>query len=117
MTRAEHTKLHRPSCSEEARRKNGDVHRGVRLSDEQRKRVSEATRQAMADPALRQRLRAKKLGALNPNYGKPKSAETIEKSRLAKLGMKFWNNGRICIRARMCPGPEWMPGRMKNYEH
>ena len=117
MTRAEHTKLHRPSCSEEARRKNGDVHRGVRLSDEQRKRVSEATRQAMADPALRQRLRVKKLGALSPNYGKPKSAETIEKLRLAKRGMKFWNNGQICIGSRTCPGPEWTPGRMKNYEH
>lgn len=83
------------------------------LSDEQRKHVSEGTRKAMDNEDLREHLRSKKLGSLNPNFGKKKSDDTIEKSRNAKVGMKFWNDGVKCIRARECPGPGWKNGNLK----
>lgn len=45
---------------------------------------------------------------------KPKSKETILKFSLSQIGMKFWNNGAICIRARECPGLGWTRGLLKS---
>lgn len=44
--------------------------------------------------------------------GRKLSAEHKQKDREAMLGMKFWNNGIISIRARECP-PGFAAGRLK----
>ena len=44
--------------------------------------------------------------------GKPLSAEHKNKLSEAKKGMRFFNNGKICVRAKECP-PGFVPGRIK----
>lgn len=51
------------------------------------------------------------------NKGKVHSQDTRNKRanslRIAVKGMLLWNNGLISIRARECPGEEWVRGRVK----
>jgi hypothetical protein len=60
------------------------------------------------------KFREKNAGENNPNYGKTQSAETKEKSRLAKLGRKLWNNGEQQKFSKECPGEGWILGGLKN---
>ena len=74
LTQLEHIRLH---------------HLGKHLSEETRKKISEA------------------------KINKPKSAEARKKMSEAQNGSYFFNNGVICVRAKTCPGPEWKRGRIK----
>ena len=60
------------------------------------------------------KFRERNAGENNPNYGKTQSAETKEKSRLAKLGRKLWNNGEQQKFSKECPGEGWILGGLKN---
>lgn len=44
---------------------------------------------------------------------KKQTEEHKQKNREAQLGMKFWNNGKITIKAKECPGAEWKRGICK----
>ena len=74
LTQLEHIRLH---------------HLGKHLSEETRKKISEA------------------------KINKPKSAEARKKMSEAQNGSYFFNNGVKSIRAKECPGPEWKRGRIK----
>ena len=62
---------------------------GKHLSEETRKKISEA------------------------KINKPKTAEARKKMSEVKKGSYFFNNGVKSIRAKECPGPEWQRGRIK----
>ena len=74
LTPLEHIRLH---------------HLGKHLSEETRKKISEA------------------------KINKPKTAEARKKMSEVKKGSYFFNNGVKSIRAKECPGPEWKRGRIK----
>lgn len=65
------------------------------MTDEHRKVISEATKEAMKDPIIRQKIIDANTGENNPNYGKPRDDETrskiseSKKSYMLKLGDLF----------------------------
>ena len=96
--------------SEEFCRKNSESHKGEKNSfygkhhsEEIKKKMSEARK-------------GKHLGKDNPFYGKTHSDELKKKlSEINKVrvkGMRFFNNGKINIRAKECPDG-FVPGRIK----
>lgn len=60
--------------------------------------------------------KGKYLGKDNPFYGKTHSEEVKkrigEKNKVKMKGMRFFNNGKINIRAKECP-EGFVPGRLK----
>lgn len=78
--------------SEEHKKKIAEARKGKPKSEETKKKLSEAMK------------------------GKPKSEETKQKMREAHKrrlkGMRWYNNGKINIRAKECPDG-FVPGRMK----
>ena len=87
--------------SEESKKKNAEAHKGKKHTDETRRKIAEATK-----------------GENNPMYGKTHSEEAREKMREAKKGNKnvrgtrWYNNGKINVRAKQCPDG-FTPGRIK----
>ena len=83
------------------RREHNAFNKGKKRSDETRKKLREV-----------------KKGEKNPNYGKHFSEEYRKKlSEAAKgntnvRGTRWYNNGKINIRAKECP-PGFTPGRIK----
>ena len=69
--------------------------KGKQLSEETRKKMSEALS-----------------GDNHPFFGKHRSDETRLKMSEANKGMLWWNNGISSKRSRECPGPEWKRGRI-----
>ena len=73
---------------------------GKTLSEQTRKKISE-------------RAKISQRGRIHPELrGKKLSDEHKQKDREAQLGMKFWNNGRINVRAKECP-EGFVAGRIK----
>ena len=96
--------------SEEFCRKNSESHKGEKNSfygrhhsEETRKKLSEARK-------------GKHLGKDNSFYGKHHSDEFKKKlseiNKVKMKGMRFFNNGKINIRAKECPDG-FIPGRIK----
>ena len=96
--------------SEEFCRKNSESHKGEKNSfygrhhtEESKMRNSEAHK-------------GKYLGKDNPFYGKHHSDELKKKlseiNKVRMKGMRFFNNGKINIRAKECPDG-FVPGRIK----
>ena len=96
--------------SEEFCRKNSESHKGEKNSfygrhhtEESKRRNSEAHK-------------GKYLGKDNPFYGKHHSDELKKKlseiNKVKMKGMRFFNNGKINIRAKECPDG-FVPGRIK----
>ena len=90
--------------------KNSESHKGEKNSfygkhhsEEAKKKMSEAQK-------------GKYLGKDNPFYGKTHSEETRKKigeiNKVKMKGMRFFNNGKINIRAKECPDG-FVPGRIK----
>lgn len=72
------------------------------------KTTSEQTRRKISE-----RAKISQRGRIHPELrGKKLSAEHKAKDSEAMLGMKFWNNGRVNVRARECP-EGFTAGRMK----
>lgn len=76
------------NMSEETRKKISIGHKGKHLSEEHKKKLSEAKK------------------------GKPKSEEHRKKIGAAKKGTRWFNNGKINIRAKECPDG-FTPGRLR----
>ena len=97
LTIREHTSLHKigKKLSEETRKKIGAAKKGEKnpnygkhFSEEHKKKLSEAKK------------------------GKHLSEETRKKMSTAKKDMRFFNNGKINIRAKECPDG-FTPGRLR----
>lgn len=72
------------------------------------KHVSEQTRKKISTKA-----KISQRGRIHPELrGKKLSAEHKAKDREAMLGMKFWNNGQINVRAKECP-EGFVAGRLR----
>ena len=61
---------------------------------------------------IREGNKGKRVGEKNPFYGKTHSEEARKKMREAKKGMRWFNNGKINIRAYECP-EGFVPGRLR----
>ena len=115
---SEHSRLHAKGKhpSEETRKKMSEGNKGKKLSEEVRNKI-------------RASKKGKQLGKDNPFYGKKHSEEAREKMREAKKGKKlseetkkklsearkgrrWYNNGKINIRAKECPDG-FIPGMLK----
>ena len=115
--------------SEETKKKMVESHKGKKLSEEHKKKIGAANkgkkRSAEARRKLREANKGKKLSdetrrkLSEANEGKKLSAETKKKmAESAKgkntwtKGTRFFNNGKINIRAKECP-PGFVPGILK----
>ena len=96
--------------SEEFCRKNSESHKGEKNSFYGRHHTEESKR--MNSEAHK----GKYLGKDNPFYGKHHSDELKKKlseiNKVKMKGMRFFNNGKINIRAKECP-EGFVPGRIK----
>lgn len=97
MTISEHRKLHQTGKkhTEETKNKMSEAAKGRQFSEEHKRNISEGQK-----------------GEKNHNFGKPKSNETKKKLSDAFIGLCFFNNGEINIRAKECP-PGFVPGMLK----
>ena len=135
MTIYEHSRLHMKGkhLSEETRKKIGSASKGNKYalgykhSEEAKNKISEAMKgeknpfygKHHSDEAKERMSAARKgkhLGKDNPFYGKTHSEEFRNKigeiNKVKMKGMRFFNNGKINIRAKECP-PGFVPGRIK----
>ena len=96
--------------SEEFCRKNSESHKGEKNSFYGKHHTEESKR--MNSEAHK----GKYLGKDNPFYGKHHSDELKKKlseiNKVRMKGMRFFNNGKINIRAKECP-QGFVPGRIK----
>ena len=135
LTIYEHSRLHMKGKhrSEETRKKLSAASKGNKYalghkhSEEAKKKIAEAMKgeknpfygKHHTEESKRRNSEAhkgKKLGKDNPFYGKHHSDEVKKKlSEINKVrvkGMRFFNNGKINIRAKECP-EGFVPGRIK----
>ena len=131
----DHSRLHMKGkhLSEETRKKIGSASKGnknalgYRHTDEAKNKIAEAMKgennpfygRHHTEESKRKNAEAHKgkhLGKDNPFYGKTHSEEVkkriSEKNKVKMKGMRFFNNGKINIRAKECP-PGFVPGRIK----
>ena len=88
LTHSEHLRLHQlgKHLSEETRKKQSEANKGKHLSEETRKKISEALN-----------------GENHPFFGKHHSEDTRKKMSEALKGTNWYNNGVKNIRAKTCP--------------
>ena len=115
---SEHKQLHnkgKPAwnkgkkMSEEFCRKNSESHKGKCASEETRRKMGEAHKgkQPMLGKHFTEEAK-KKMSEAHKDI----SEETRKKMSDARKGMRFFNNGKINIRAKECP-PGFVPGRLR----
>lgn len=135
MTIYEHSRLHMKGkhLSEETKKKIGAASKGNKYalgykhSEEAKNKIAEAMKgeknsfygKHHTEEAKKKNSEAHKgkyAGAGNPFYGKTHSEETRKKigeiNKVKMKGMRFFNNGKINIRAKECPDG-FVPGRIK----
>ena len=97
LTRSEHMMLHQKGkkCSKETKKKMSEAKKceknpmyGKHLSEEHKNKVAEAMK------------------------GHPISEESRKKMSKSRKGMRWFNNGEKCVRAKECP-PGFVPGRLR----
>ena len=76
------------------RSQGGEMEIGWHYSDEEKEKISKATKKAMQDPEIRKKCSKGRLGKPAYNKGKHLSEETKEKIRQANLGSNNPNYGR-----------------------
>ena len=112
LTRAEHNKIHniRKHHSEETRKKMSEAQSN--RSEETRKKMSE-NHKGMLGKTHSEETR-KKMSENSAKYwlGKQKPEEAKKKLSASIKGLKYWNNGKISIRAKECP-EGFTKGRLK----
>lgn len=92
MHRTEHRVYH---CLTDETKRKISITQKANMTDEHKKIISEATKEAMKDPAIRQKIVDANTGENNHNYGKPRDDKTrskISESKklyMLKLGMLF----------------------------
>ena len=135
MTMYEHSRLHMKGKhrSEETRKKLSAASKGNKYalgykhSEEAKNKISEAKKgeknlfygkhhSEEAKKKMSEVRKGKHLGKDNPFYGKTHSEEFRKKigeiNKVKMKGMRFFNNGKINIRAKECPDG-FVPGRIK----
>ena len=139
LTRSEHKSLHK--LSEESKKKLSEANKGKKLSEETREKLSEArkglhwfnngkiSKRAKECPPgfvpgrieklseeTKKKLSEANKGKQAWNKGKKMPEETKRKLREVNIGrmkgMRWYNNGKINIRAKECP-PGFIPGIIK----
>ena len=109
--------------SEETRRKISEAEKGKRTgekhpfygkhhSEKTKKKISEAEKGKPRSEETKKKISEARRGEKHPMYGKQHTDETKNKTSEAMKGMRFFNNGKINIRAKECP-PGFVPGRIK----
>ena len=100
--------------TEEQRKHSSDSSywKGKHHSDEMKVKISEATKNAMANisKTKKQEMAYKASQKLK---GKCLSEEHKQKLSARRKGLHWWNNGKIAIQRRQCPGLEWKRGNLK----
>ena len=100
--------------TEEQRKHSSDSSywKGKHYSDEMKVKISEATKNAMANisKTKKQEMAYKASQKLK---GKRLSEEHKQKLSASRKGLHWWNNGKIAIQRRECPGSEWKRGNLK----
>ena len=135
MTIYEHSRLHMKGkhLSEETRKKIGSAQKGNKYalghkhSEEAKNKIAEAMKGEKnpfygkhhtedARKKMREARKGKHLGKDNSFYGKHHSEEYKKRigaiNKVKMKGMRFFNNGKINIRAKECPDG-FIPGRIK----
>ena len=135
MTIYEHSRLHMKGkhLSEETRKKIGSAEKGNKYalgykhSEEAKNKIAEAMKGEKnpfygkhhsedARKKMREARKGKHLGKDNSFYGKHHSEECKKRigaiNKVKMKGMRFFNNGKINIRAKECPDG-FIPGRIK----
>ena len=135
LTSREHSRLHMKGkhLSEETRKKIGSAQKGNKYalghkhSEEAKNKIAEAMKGEKnpfygkhhsedARKKMREARKGKHLGKDNPFYGKTHSEESKKRigaiNKVKMKGMRFFNNGKINIRAKECPDG-FIPGRIK----
>ena len=104
LPESEHHSLHSKGkkSSVESKKKNSEAHKGKHHSEETRKKMS-AAHKNISEEARKKMSDAHK--------GKKHSDEAKKKIGAANKGMLWFNNGKICIRAKECP-EGFTPGRL-----
>ena len=131
----EHSRLHMKGkhLSEETKKKIGAASKGnknalgYRHTDEAKNKIAEAMKgennpfygrhhTEETRKKLKEARKGKHLGKDNSFYGKHHSEETKKRigaaNKVRMKGMRFFNNGKINIRAKECPDG-FVPGRIK----
>lgn len=135
LTESEHSSLHQKGKkhflgkhhSEESKKKNAEAHKGKKMSEEFCRKDSESHK-GEKNPfygkhhteetrkKMREARKGKCTGKDNPFYGKTHSEEFKKRigaiNKVKMKGMRFFNNGKINIRAKECP-EGFVPGRIK----
>lgn len=81
-------------------------------SEEVRKKIGIATKKAMRNPLIREKIRQSKLGKPSPRKGTKATAETIEKLKKSHLGQTAWNKGLTNLPKQ---SPEIIENRVKQF--
>ena len=89
------------------------INKGKHLSEETRKKISEARKGRTFSEEHRQKISESLSGEKNPLFGKHHSEETRKKMSKTRKGMLWWNNGILSTRSRECPGEGWTRGRLR----
>ena len=79
-------------------REAAEANKGKKAAEESKKKNREAHK-------------GRYLGKDNPFYGKTHSEETRKKISEGNKGMRWFNNGEKCVRAKECPSG-FIPGRL-----
>ena len=113
LTTREHNAYNRgKKCSDEAKKKNSEAHKGEKHSM-YGKRHSEETKNKIAEAMKGKNTWSK--GKRHSEETKNKMAESHKGKNLgntAVKGKRWFNNGKINIRAKECP-PGFIPGMLK----
>ena len=91
--------------SEETRKKMSEANKGKQLSDETKQKIGEAQKGKKRSEETRRKM-------TEAHKGKKLSDETKQKIGEAKKGIRFFNNGKINIRAKECP-EGFVPGQLR----
>ena len=100
-------------------REHNAFNKGKHLSEESKKKMSEAKKGKHLSEEHKKKLSEAKKGEKNPNYGKHFSEEHKKKMSEASKGKNIWtkgtrwyNNGKENIRAKECP-EGFVPGMLR----
>jgi hypothetical protein len=109
--KADHLREHKQNVSEETRKRMSEAQKGKVVSEETRRKLSEASKGRVHTEEARRKISEANKGN-QWNVGKVRSEETKKKMGEAQKGMLYWNNGTKTIRSKVCPGDGWVRGRI-----
>ena len=97
--------------SEEHKKKIGEAQKGKKLSAETRRKLAESAKGKKMSEEARRKMSESAKGNKN-HLGKKHTDETRNKMSIVRKGMRWYNNGKINIRAKECPDG-FVPGQLR----